>query len=199
MRGWDVAEYHSKSALRDTKNSLSLIEPQVRSGDTVLDVGCGSAYVAWELARRHQAQVLAVDIVDCRRKPTPHFAFFDGVTLPFEDRSCDVVILSFVLHHVPNETKAKLMSEVRRVTRREIVVLEDTPRNFIDRYFNRRHGRQFQAQIKSDLPFGFFSQPAWEAWFADHGFTVKASTRISRFARDLQQPYARSCFVLECS
>lgn len=191
------AKYHSKSAFGDTRQSLALIEPVVRENDVVLDVGCGSAYVAWELARRHAIKVLAVDIVDSRRVATPHFAFFDGVSLPFEDRSCDVVVLSFVLHHVPNETKPKLMEEVRRISRRDVIVLEDTPRNFIDRYFNRRHGRQFQASIKSELPFGFFSQEQWETWFSAHGFQVRTSTRISRFARDWQQPYARSCFVLQ--
>jgi SAM-dependent methyltransferase len=189
-------EYHSRAAYNDTQNTLSLIEPVLRSGDVVLDVGCGSAYVAWELGRRQQIDMRTIDIVDCRRKPTPHFALFDGVSLPFEDQSCDVVILSFVLHHVPNETKPKLMQEVLRVTRRHVVVLEDTPRNFVDRYFNRRHGRQFQKSINSDLPFGFFNQREWEAWFPSHGFEVTRAAKISRFARDWQQPYARSCFVL---
>jgi SAM-dependent methyltransferase len=197
MRGWDGDAYHSKSAFIDTRHSLSLIEPVIRRGDVVLDVGCGAAYVAWELERRHELEMHTVDIVDARRKQTARFKLFDGVALPVDDQSCDVVIMSFVLHHVPNETKAKLVAEVLRVVRRDVIVLEDTPRNFIDRFISRRHGRQFQKQINSELPFGFFSQGEWETWFPAHGFRVASSQTISRFARDWQQPYARSCFVLE--
>ncbi len=189
--------FHSRAARKDTFHTLSLLEPQLRPGDTVLDVGCGSGYVAWQLAQRHRGRVLAVDIVDWRKKPTPHFALYDGVHLPFDDCSCDVVALSFTLHHIPNETKPSVIAEVRRVVRRAVLVLEDTPRNFIDRYYNRRHGEEFRRSIGSSAAYGFYTETEWKAFFVAHGLAVTHSARIGRFARDWEQPFARTYFVLE--
>jgi SAM-dependent methyltransferase len=189
--------FHSRAARKDTFHTLSLIQPHLRSGDTVLEIGCSNGYLAGELAQRHRGPVLAVDIVDCRIRPTPHFALYDGIHLPFDDASCDVVNLSFTLHHIPNETKPSVIAEVRRVVRRIVIVTEDTPRNAIDRYFNRRHGEEFRRSIGSTAGFGFYSQKEWETFFPAHGLAVKQAKRIGRFERDWQQPFARTCFVLE--
>ena len=45
--------FHSRAARKDTFHTLSLIEPHLRPGDTILEVGCSNGYLAWELARRH--------------------------------------------------------------------------------------------------------------------------------------------------
>ena len=192
-----AADYTSRTVRKETLHTLSFVEAELQPGDTVLDVGCGYGDVAWELARRHDGRVLAVDIVDCRRRELPHFALYDGVTLSFGDASCDVVLVAFVLHHVPNETKHAVLSEIRRVARRRVVVLEDTPKNPVDRYFNRRHGEQYRRKINSTAGYGFYSQAEWPAVFESARLAVVRAATISRFARDWAQPYARSCFVLE--
>jgi len=191
--------FHSTASRKETFHTLSLVEPHLRPGDIVLDVGCGSAYVTWQLAQRHAGAVLAVDIVDIRKKSTPHFALYDGIELPFDDESVDMVMLNFVLHHIPNDIKPRAIAEVRRVTRRAMFVAEDTPRNFIDRYFNRRHGEEFRRRIGSDAEYGFYDQSTWEAWFEAQGFTVVQSLSLGRFSREWREPFARSCFVLDKS
>ncbi len=193
----DAATFHSRSSRKETTHTLSLIQPHLRPHEAVLDIGCGDAYVTSELVREHAGPVLAVDIVDCRRRATPHFALYDGIDLPFADASCDVAILGFVLHHIPNEDKARVLAEVHRVVRRAVIVLEDTPENAIDRYLNRRHGEQFRRKIGTTHGFGFFSAPEWMPIFEDHGFAVAKVQRVSRLARDWRQPYARTCFVLD--
>jgi hypothetical protein len=97
---------------------------------------------------------------------------------------------------VPNETKPALVAEARRVCKRALVVIEDTPRNAIDRFFNRRHGEAYRKSIGSDASYGFYSQPEWEQFFAREQLAVVESQRLGRFCRDWKQPYARSCFVL---
>src|SRR5262249_51413008 len=104
--------------------------------------------------------------------------------------------LAFVLHHVPNDKKPALVAEARRVCKRTLVVIEDTPRNAVDRFFNRRHGEKYRKSIGSDAGYCFYSQPGWEQFFAEQRLEVVESQRLSRFCRDWKQPYARSCFVL---
>ncbi|MBI5482558.1 MAG: class I SAM-dependent methyltransferase [Deltaproteobacteria bacterium] len=181
----------------DTLHTVSLVEGCLREDDAVLDIGCGAAWVLWQLADRHRlARVAAVDIVDLRRARVHEFALFDGIHIPHERGTFDLVMLNFVLHHVPDEKKLLLLNEARRVCRRNILVLEDTPVNFLDRWASNRHGESFRKRIGSRQPFGFYSKPKWEQLFAANGFPVAASRRISRLARNWRQPYARSVFVL---
>jgi 2-polyprenyl-3-methyl-5-hydroxy-6-metoxy-1,4-benzoquinol methylase len=185
----------SRPVRHDMRHTLGLIAPHVRPGDSVLDVGCGWGYVAAAIAETHP-DTWGIDIVDVRRAQLASFALYDGVTIRFPDRRFDVVFLAFVLHHVPNDIKPKLVAEARRVCRRALVVIEDTPRNAVDRYFNRRHGEKFRRSIGSTADFGFYSQPEWEEFFGAQGLEVRESRTLSRFCRDWKQPYARSCFVL---
>lgn len=91
------------------------------SARTVLDVGCGSAWVARELLP-HKAAVVSCDIAlrntteALRRYPAPHhFAVTgDAFDLPFRDGSLDAVISSEVMEHVP-DVSSYLRSLVRVV------------------------------------------------------------------------------------
>ncbi len=188
--------FHSRSSRKETFHTISLLEPHLRPDDAILDVGCGSAYILWKLSERYKGSHAAVDIVDCRKKVAGAFSMYDGVKLPFEAASFDMVMLNFVLHHVPNELKQAVLDEVCRVTRRNVFVLEDTPRNAIDRYYNRRHGEEFRRSIGSTADYGFYTQPQWETIFSERGFVVTHSEPIGRFVRYWRQPFARSCFIL---
>jgi len=185
----------SRAVQRDVDQSLSLLLPHIASTDSVLDIGCGEAYVTAGIARRAR-DTWGADIVDLRRAPVPHFQQYDGVTLDLPDRRFDVVVLSFVLHHVPNELKPALVGEARRVCRRTLLVIEDTPRNAFDRWTSNRHGESYRKKIGSTASFGFYSQPEWEQFFAREHFDVCESRTLSRLCRDPFQPYARSFFVL---
>jgi ubiquinone/menaquinone biosynthesis C-methylase UbiE len=186
----------SKPVQRDVRHTLSLVTPNLRPGDSVLDVGCGSSYVTSAIAETH-ADTWGVDIVDCRLAALPNFKLYDGLTIDFPDNRFDVVMLAFVLHHVPNELKPKLVAEARRVCKRSLLVLEDTPRTAVDRFFSRRHGEKFRRSIGSTADFGFYTQSEWETFFAAEQFDVVESRRLSRFCRDPFQPYARSFFVTQ--
>jgi ubiquinone/menaquinone biosynthesis C-methylase UbiE len=185
----------SRAVQHDVDHSLGLLLPHIASSDAVLDIGCGEAYVTAGIARR-APDTWGVDIVDLRRAPVPNFATYDGVTLALPDRRFDVVVLAFVLHHVPNELKPKLVGEARRVCRRTILVIEDTPRNGFDRWTSNRHGESYRKKIGSTAGFGFYSQSEWEQFFEREQLEVCESRRLSRLCRDPLQPYARSFFVL---
>ena len=97
--------YRSGTIRKETLHTVSLLTPHLGPGASVLDIGCGEGYVLDELQARGVAGVQGVDIVDIRRNKDYPCRLYDGQTLPFLDRSFDLVVLSFVLHHVPNERK----------------------------------------------------------------------------------------------
>lgn len=185
----------SRAVRHDTDHTISLLAPHLHDGDRVLDVGCGSAWVTAALASRGH-ETWGIDIVDCRRAALDHFALYDGVTIDFPDASFDVVLLAFVLHHVPDDDKPRLLAEARRVCRRALLIVEDTPRTAFDRLVSRRHGEKYRRSIGSTAPFGFYTQGEWEQLFARERLELIESRRLGRFCRDWLQPYARAFFAL---
>jgi SAM-dependent methyltransferase len=185
----------SPTVRKETLHTVSLVAPHLAAGATVLDIGCGEGWVAEEVARRGAAEVVTVDVVDVRRRRTLPFSLYDGVHLPFPDARFDVVMLNFVLHHVPNERKVALLSEALRVTRRKVFILEDTPTTALDRFVSRRHGEAYRRKIASDAPFGFLTPNEWLWLFRGMGLEAEA-TALSRFCRSVAQPFARAAFVV---
>jgi ubiquinone/menaquinone biosynthesis C-methylase UbiE len=190
--------FHSRTVEKETEHTLSLVAPELGLRSSVLDVGCGAGYVAWQLVERFGCDVQAVDVGDFRRVPLAGFSLFDGLRLPFPDGRFEVVLLSFVLHHMPDVYKPFLLAEARRVSRGKVLVLEDTPRNPIDRLFSWWHGRRFRRRVGSREAFGFLDGAEWTRLFGRMGFQAQ-HVPLSRWCRSLLQPFARSFFVLTVS
>jgi ubiquinone/menaquinone biosynthesis C-methylase UbiE len=187
--------YRSSTIKKETLHTVSLLIPHLEPGASVLDIGCGEGHVLDELADRGVSGVQGVDIVDIRRNKDYPFRLYDGQTLPFPDRSFDLVVLSFVLHHVPNERKLALIEEALRVSRAKVVVVEDTPSSAFDRLMNRRHGEAYRRKIHSTAAFGFLTAGEWRWLFRGMGLEPEAHP-LSRFCRSILQPFARTMFVL---
>jgi ubiquinone/menaquinone biosynthesis C-methylase UbiE len=187
--------YHSQTARKETLHTLSLVAPHLDRGMSVLDVGCGDGYVIEELAARGATRVFGADIVDLRRNKQTRFALYDGRTLPFPADSFDLVMLSFVLHHVPDEAKIALLDEALRVCRGKVFIAEDTPRTSLDRLFSEHHGRSYRKRIHSAARYGFLSATEWRWLF--RGMGLEPETKgLSRFCRSIFQPFSRTIFVL---
>jgi hypothetical protein len=89
------------------------------------------------------------------------------------------------------------LREAWRVARRWVVILEDTPRTWLDRLAGWMHGRLHRRQIGSTGDLGFYTQREWERLCPAHGLSIGRSTRVPRFERLWWRPWARSAFVLE--
>jgi SAM-dependent methyltransferase len=187
--------YHSQTVRKETLHTVSLVAPHLDRGMAVLDVGCGEGYVGQELATRGVREVWGVDILDLRGDKSGPFRLYDGRTLPFPDESFDLVMLNFVLHHVPDEGKIALVREALRVTRAKLFILEDTPTTAFDRFVSQRHGDAYRRKIDSDAPFGFLTPAEWAWLFRGMGLEPE-SHELSRFCRSVLQPFARTAFTL---
>ena len=92
----------------------------IPTGGRVLDLGCGDGQVALGLMRLRPD--IAVEGVDVLVRPVTHIPVtaYDGVTLPFADKSFDYVTIVDVLHHT--DDPASVLAEAARVARQGVVV-----------------------------------------------------------------------------
>ena len=95
-------------------------------GRDVLDVGCGEGWLVRRLRDAGAARVVGIDPLEValehtREEGPPELvdAFLDGSaeSLPFEDRSFDIVVFFNSLHHVPQAGLDAAIAEALRVLR----------------------------------------------------------------------------------
>jgi len=119
------------------------LAPYLAGGMRVLDVGCGAATTAVEVARRFpESEIVALDEVgaplssarrNLRVHPNASVIAADVRALPFDDESFDLVYSRFLLGRVPGKRRAAL--EFARVCRPGgTVVLQDIDGQFVNHY-----------------------------------------------------------------
>ncbi|MEM8930008.1 MAG: class I SAM-dependent methyltransferase [Acidobacteriota bacterium] len=111
----------------------------LRAGHRVLDVGCAKGFLLHELARAVPGlDVRGVDVspyaidqsmADVR----PRLAVADAESLPFDDRSFDLVISLTTLHNLPRDACERGFAEVQRVGRGRAFVTVDAYRDESER------------------------------------------------------------------
>ena len=172
----------------DGARSLADVVPR---GASVLDVGCGTGFMAYHLSAMER-RVMGVDLTDAPEAPIP-YTKFDGRELPFEAATFDAVIFSFVLHHSQNA--AGLLTEARRVLRASgrIVVYEDIPERWHDQVLCSWHDRNWRARTG---PCTFLSFERWTDLFQAVGLRVAQRWRLSRLRNPIH-PVLGAGFVLE--
>jgi 2-polyprenyl-3-methyl-5-hydroxy-6-metoxy-1,4-benzoquinol methylase len=104
---------------------LGFLDRLTRTGDDVLEVGCGGGLLAIEMARRGR-RVLAVDVSErilgqARRRAEGasgvRFAVSSGIEIPARNNSFDFAFSVEVLEHLHAEDVARHAREVHRVLR----------------------------------------------------------------------------------
>lgn len=164
----------------------------VTSKTTLLDVGAGNGFKAQEIARKYGALVTLCDIGDFNHTDLP-LKVFDGKHLPFPDKSFDVVVFSFVLHHA--EDPIQLLGEAKRVSRSDVVIYEDHNSGIVARVSTALHGFAFNWIYETSNRCQFHSQKDWERIFRDLGFTLKQSVTRWRTG-SITYPVKECAFIL---
>lgn len=192
------ARYYERQTKDDAHLSLLLeLLPRLPHG-AVLDLGTGTGYLAFPLARRNPAvSVVGLDLVEealdrSRQRaeaeglPNLRFCSYDGLAFPFADGSFDAVAARYALHHFPDLSYT--FREIRRVLRPggALLISDPTPdpedsARFVDRFM----------QKKPDGHVRFYTQSEYEQLAAQTGFCLKESRSTSiRFPRKEAERYA---------
>ncbi len=166
--------------------------PNSTAGMRVLDVGCGSGYIAHHLSSMLATQVDGIDLAPATEAPI-NYRPFDGAHFPAETSSLDLVLFCYVLHHAQNLTV--LLQEMKRVLRPggKILVYEDIPETSWDRIVCSIHDLKWRRRTG---PCTFKTEDGWRKVFAAEGFEGKRVRRLSRF-RNMTHPVSRRMFLFE--
>lgn len=124
------ALYRMKSKYLGRLNGLGAdMLVDVTHGLEVLDVGCGSHQYLYEPEKTKfragiDSSAPAIEAAN-RLYPSSFHAVGSVVKrMPFKDKSFDTVLLLFLLHHLPVEFVPGVLAEARRLSRKNIVILD---------------------------------------------------------------------------
>ena len=165
-----IVRYFAHGALEARAEKIvQIFEDQLPEKCRVLDLGGGWGFYAAPLQKRgHESLVL--DVVNPGYQKAS-VVLYDGSRIPFPDESFDVTILVTMLHHVPDPEA--LIREVRRVTRKKVVLVEDLYHHAVGRCWTICRDRILNIEFMSH-PHQFRTDLGWREFFKKAGFEVRS-------------------------
>ncbi len=171
---------HSKRYQNNFTRSVKPLIPYLNQDMEVLEIGCGNGQVSF-LVYDKVKKLIATDFSEkmieiCKEKNHTDILFQveDGSRLTFPDKRFDAVIISNVLHVIPNPQA--VIEQVRRVLKDDgiifapIYIQEDKKFNF-DWWFVEKIGlKTYQNKTQKEYV-GFLEKSGFEIVFSE---TVKA-------------------------
>lgn len=127
MWKWDNATYAHH--LRRIRETMQFIPPNV---ETVLDVGCGNGIFVNNLPRGRFKRIVGLDKSPIALKWVKKEKVCGDISsIPFKDRSFDLVCCLEVLEHLLQEIYPKVLMEICRVSKRYILITVPNQENLV--------------------------------------------------------------------
>jgi SAM-dependent methyltransferase len=200
-----VARLQGTNREAEVSARLAAMRPYVERGQRVLDFGAGRGDFLKLVGQDMGVEIIGIDIIDYADDDVD-VLMFDGQTIPLPDKSVDVGMVAFVLHHTTDHPAA--IRELMRVCRKRIVVFEDTfftPWQWAFVAWNDFYANILMGSIRAmksigrfsivtmPMPLTFRSVRGWQAFLTGHGLAL-ASTQV-RHSRI--KPMSKVTFVLD--
>ena len=186
--------YVHRGRVRVLCDALSELLPDQAS---VLDVGCGDGLLSGLIVQqRRDVKISGIDVL-VRDDTSIPVSEFDGATIPFPDKSFDIVMFVDVLHHTVDPTV--LLKEASRVAVKGVVIkdhlregfLANTTLRFMDFIGNAPHGVV--------LPYNYWTHEKWNQAFKSLRLTVESwNSNLHLYPTPASWLFDRSLHFLAC-
>ncbi len=140
----------------------------LKAGDRVLDVGCGKAFLLYDLTQACPGiEVVGLDVSSyavehAKEEVKPFLQVGHARELPFADKSFDLVISINALHCLRSYDLEKALREIERVGKKNKYICVESYRNEEERV------NLMYWQLTCDA---FFWPEEWQWWFERTGYT----------------------------
>lgn len=141
---------------------------RLKAGDRVLDVGCGKAFLLYELTQVVPGiEVAGVDVSayaleHAKPEVRCHLQVAGATSLPFADGSFDLVLSINVLHNLYNFQLRQALCEIERVGRQDKYVVVDSYRSESEKV------NLLNWQLTCEC---FYTPAEWEWFFRESSYT----------------------------
>lgn len=184
--------------LRENEEGRRVL-PWLDRGESMLDLGAGTGFMARYLRARSGVRPTLTDLVpyDNRDRSMPFIRQTDPLQVPVPDASYDVVLMMFVFHHMARyEDQELLLAEAKRVARRRVIVTEDTPGSWLERKVNAAWDWVLNVRHGVPTPFTFRSTEEWAHAFKAQDLSIVHQERYRPVWPTLGT-YHHTLFVLD--
>jgi len=187
----------------DAQSLLDAVESAVVETDTVLDIGCGIVPMSFFRPKLHlmvepwdeYANVLWQRHYDDKSVLVLKLNALEALSA-FQDKSIDSVFLLDVIEHLEKSDGEKLVSEIKRVARRQVVIF--TPLGFMPQHLDASEpdawglsGAEMQEHKSGWLPIDFGDQ--WEFHICEKYHDKDFRGNV------LDKPYGAFFGILNCN
>jgi demethylmenaquinone methyltransferase/2-methoxy-6-polyprenyl-1,4-benzoquinol methylase len=152
----------------------------------ILDVCTGTGTQAFAFAKRGY-EVMGIDLSEemlrVANKKSKYenvrFMVADAAKMPFENDYFDCACISFGLHDMPHEVRHQVLDEMKRVSRKIIVVDYQIPKNRLHRWLHVSFTSLYESKYYRD-----FAKRNLEELLREHGFrAVKEAYGLIDFVK----------------
>lgn len=139
----------------------------LKPGDKVLDVGCGKAFLLYELTQvvpglqAFGLDISAYAISNAMLEVKPHLVVGTATHLPYPDHFFDFVFSINTLHNLPCRELEKALKEIVRVSKKKSYIVAESYRNEEEKV----NLLYWQITCRA-----FLSHDDWAWWFEKTGY-----------------------------
>jgi SAM-dependent methyltransferase len=173
---WHYGKLYNKIIDPMMKPSRDIIVALVPQRATVLDIGCGTGKLCFDLRQQKQCQVVGIDLstrmLAFAQMNNPYedvkFLHQDATNMEdFEDDSFDYIVVSHFIHELTRFQQLKALKEASRIARNIILLDSHTPlpwnfvgvlKRFFELVFGYDHYAQFNAYLDSGGIMGLLNE-----------------------------------------
>lgn len=161
--GFSYRPKYWQGVVKDFRNYYHLTK-----NSSVLDVGCAKGFMLYDLMRLIPGiNICGIDISSyavkhAKEEVRPYLKVADAKSLPFGDKSFDLVISINTIHNLALSDCMKALKEISRVSKTHAFVT-------VDAYRNNREKKRMEAWNLTALT--YMSTKDWEELFTKVGFT----------------------------